>query len=89
MLLKTFDDSQKTKEIHSEKLRKNIPTKRKKRRIQVKHTDGTLLPFQLASVTGNCRWKVYDRYKLGKNFDMAEAKTYQPGWKIRSIELIL
>ena len=88
MVLRTFDNSQNPKKIFSENIRKNIATTRKKRSITNKHTDGSLLPFQLASVTGNCRWKVYDSYKLGQNYEMAESKTYHPGWIIRSIELI-
>ena len=89
MVLKTFDDTQKQKTIVSKNIRTKISSKRKKRSIKDKHTDGMLLPFNLATVTGNCRWKVYDRYLGGQNYEMAVAKTHQPGWTIRSIELLL
>ena len=87
VVLKTFDDSQKQKEIDSKKIRTNIKKERKKRSIKVKHTDGNLLPFNLATVTGNCRWKVYDRYVGGQNYEMVGAKTYQPRRTIRSLSL--
>ena len=77
------------KTILSKKIITNIQSERKKRSITDKNTDGTLLPFKLATVTGNCRWKIYNKFQVGQNHEMSESKTYTPGWIIRSIELIL
>ena len=47
-----------------------------------------LLKFELAKLTGNCIWKVTDRNRAGKPFDMAIPQTHQPGWPIKSVKLL-
>merc|ERR1712224_121738 len=45
--------------------------------------------FKLAKLFGNCCWKIWNRYRRGgRPFTMATPNIYQPGWTIKSVELV-
>ena len=54
---------------------------RKKRSIQETH-------FKLAIVEGSCCWKAYSAKRGGSFTQMSGANRYEPGFPIRSIELL-
>ena len=83
--MSTGDDSLPQVTILPEDLR---PLRRQKKKVKEYHTDGTLLQFSSATVSGNCQWKIYNRYYGGANEILAAARTVQPGWKIKSIKLL-
>ena len=66
-----------------------IKRKRKKRKINLKHpTTKKLYKFVYATLTGNCCWKSWSKYRGGQPYDMVTPDSYQPGWAIRSVELL-
>ncbi len=78
--------------LHSKTMREKIKRKRKKRSIKKlnPHTQAKqLLRFELATLIGNCRWTVWSHYRNGQPHEMSAAEIYQPGWAIRSAELIV
>ena len=64
----------------------------KKRMIKLKNPDDTkrFLKCDIAQVTGNCRWRLRDRYRGRHNppFDILQPGQYQPGWPIKSVQLL-
>ena len=44
--------------------------------------------FRLASLFGNCCWKVWSRYRGGRPLPMATPDVYQTMWAIKSVELV-
>ena len=62
--------------------------KRKKVKISLRDEETrTNLKFELATSTGDCCWKVWDRARGGRYHRLSTANTYQPGWPIRAIGL--
>ena len=45
-------------------------------------------PFTLATLYGNCCWKIWSRYHGGRPFPMATPDVYEPGWRIKAVELV-
>ena len=75
-------------EIEAQTMRK-LRRKRKKRSIKARHPETKrIVPFAIATMTGNCCWRIYDSYRGGIPFDMGTSQTYDPGWFIRSLELM-
>ena len=70
--------------VHSNNLRKWKRTKRK-----IKATkNGHLIKFEVVTFTGNCCWKVRDKFINGQSFQMPGVGTYIPGWPIRAVKLV-
>ena len=61
-------------------------TKRNKKKLKKYYSSND--PFDLATVEGNCCWKVWSRYRSGQGLGMGTAQTYQPGWNILSVQLV-
>ena len=75
-------------EIEAQKMR-GLKRKRKKKSIKAKHPETKrIAKFSIATMTGNCCWRMYDGYRGGMPFDMGTSQAYEPGWFIRSIELM-
>ena len=70
--------------IYSNNLRNN---KRKKRKIKARK-NGYLIKFEEVTFTGNCCWKVRDRFTGGQSFYMPTVGTHLPGWPIRAVQLV-
>merc|ERR1719412_3147948 len=60
--------------IYSNNLRSR---KRTKRKIKARK-NGYLLPFEAVKFTGNCCWKVRDKFRGGQSFVMPGVGTYVP-----------
>ena len=79
--------------FHSYKF--NVPsskleTKRRKRKsVKIKNNaNNKLLPFEIVSMTGTSCWKVWDKYKGGTPLILRSVGDYEPGWRIRAVELM-
>jgi hypothetical protein len=69
---------------YSNNLRKR---KRTKRKIKARK-NGHLLPFDAITFTGNCCWKVRDKFTAGQSFVVPGVGTHHPGWLIRAVQLV-
>ena len=72
-----------------------VKEKMKKRIIKLRNPDDSdkkrkFLKFDIVKVTGSCCWRLKDRYRGQNNppFDMSHPGEYQPGWPIRSVQLL-
>ena len=70
--------------VHSNNLRKRKRTKRKIKAAK----NGHLIKFDVATITGNCCWKVRDKFISGQSFQMLDVGSYIPGWPIRAVKLV-
>ena len=63
---------------------------RQKRSIKVKNPENPkeFLKFGLVKFEGSCCWKVRDSYKRGRDYGMAIPSIYEPGWPIKSVQLL-
>ena len=52
------------------------------------NNEGELLKFEVAQMTGGCCWKIRDSYKKGKDKHLPEPRSYEPGWPIKSVQLL-
>ena len=63
--------------------------KRQKRNIDVKNKEtNEFLTFEITKLTGGCCWKLKDRKRGGQSFHMAIPGIHQPGWAIKSVQLL-
>ena len=61
--------------------------KRKKIKKFYKNTK-KLIRFEKAALRGNCCWKIWNRYRSGESVQLSQAGTFEPGWRIASVELL-
>ena len=46
------------------------------------------LKLEVAEMTGGCCWKIRDSYKKGKDVHLSVQRRYEPGWPIKSVQLL-
>ena len=44
--------------------------------------------FEKAELRGNCCWKIWNRCRGGESVQLSQAGTFEPGWRIASVELL-
>ena len=63
--------------------------RRKRRKIKKFYKDTKkLIRFEKAELRGNCCWKIWNRYRMGESVQLSQAGTFEPGWRISSVELL-
>jgi len=63
--------------------------KKPRKRVKIKQTiDGRLLNFEYISMTGNCRWFIWNKYRSGESVPVERVQTYEPGWFIKAVKLL-
>ena len=70
--------------IPSEELQQK---RRKRKKIKLSQ-DGERLTFELANMTGNCRWSLWNKPRRGESFGLDQVGTHEPGWSIRAVKLL-
>ena len=63
---------------------------RRKRRKIKKIQKGTekIIRFDKAKLEGNCCWKIWNRYRAGESILLSTSRTFEPGWRIMSVEMV-
>ena len=47
-----------------------------------------LYRIEKAKREGNCCWKIWNRYTGGESIILSRSETYEPGWRIASVEML-
>ena len=77
--------------MYRTKIRSSKLANRKKKRRSVKiMRPGTnkLLTFEKVTMTGTGCWKIWNKYRGGAPLTLRNVVEYEPGWRIRAIELM-
>ena len=46
------------------------------------------IELEKVTMTGSCCWQVWDSYFGGNSFNLPAPKKFQPGWSIKSVNLV-
>ena len=69
--------------------KRNKPLKFRKIKVKNPNRPPKYRVFEKATLIGNCCWRAWDSYSRdGMSFSMSTAETFEPGWRIATVELI-